>query len=286
MDADTTQRIAELRPRLHRYCARMVGSAFDGEDVLQEALAKAAIALRGGAQVERLEGWLLGIAHNTALDLLRRRKREARLLEVAATAERRPSDDTAARVAAHASLSLFVQLPPLPRAAVVLVDVLGHSAEEARAVLGVTLPSLKAALNRGRTRLRGLAGAEAPAPAFDPAERARLQAYADRFNDRDFDAVRALLAEDVRLDLVARTKLVGKTDVAVYFHRYAEARHWRLGVGLAEGRPALLVSNPDDPDHAVTYVILLDWRGGEVAGIRDFFHAVYVMNDLQIAQGL
>lgn len=281
MDQTLEQRIAELRPRLHRYCARMVGSAFDGEDVVQEALAKAAVAARNGAEVERLDAWLLSIAHNTALDFLRKRKREARLMEAVAAERDPPSDDAAARVAARASLGLFVLLPALPRAAVVLVDVLGHSAEEARAVLDVTLPALKAALNRGRGRLRTLAAAEPPPGALDAAERRRLQAYADSFNDRDFDAVRALLAEDVRLDLVNRTRLAGKADVSVYFHRYAEATHWRLGVGLAEGRPALLVGHPDDRAGAVNYVILLDWtEAGEIVGIRDFFYAPYIMDGL------
>src|SRR6202034_3849449 len=66
---------ATLRPRLHRYCARMVGSAIEGEDVLQDALAKAAEALPDAGEIERPENWLFRIAHNTALDLLRQRKR-------------------------------------------------------------------------------------------------------------------------------------------------------------------------------------------------------------------
>src|SRR5438128_1524128 len=70
------QLMAALRPRLHRYCARMVGSAVDGEDVVQEALAKAAAALPGAGAIDRPESWLFRIAHNTALDALRRRKRQ------------------------------------------------------------------------------------------------------------------------------------------------------------------------------------------------------------------
>ena len=66
----------ELRPKLHRYCARMTGSVFDGEDVLQEALAKAVEALPGAGPIANPEGWLFRIAHNTALDFLRRRSRE------------------------------------------------------------------------------------------------------------------------------------------------------------------------------------------------------------------
>src|SRR6202165_5252821 len=56
--------MAELRPRLHRYCARMVGSAFDGEDVVQEALANAVEAYPAAGRIERPESWLFRIAHN------------------------------------------------------------------------------------------------------------------------------------------------------------------------------------------------------------------------------
>src|SRR5207247_880477 len=68
-------RLSALRPRLHRYCARMTGSAVDGEDVLQDTLVKALHARAKGAGVDNLEGWLFRIAHNTSLDFLRRRTR-------------------------------------------------------------------------------------------------------------------------------------------------------------------------------------------------------------------
>src|SRR5579859_3153722 len=77
--------MAEMRPRLHRYCARMVGSAFDGEDVVQEALAKATEALPTAGAIERPESWLFRIAHNTALDALRRRRRRDKLRSDALT---------------------------------------------------------------------------------------------------------------------------------------------------------------------------------------------------------
>src|SRR5215203_335643 len=67
-----------MRPKLHRYCARMVGSVIDGEDVLQDALIKAVEAFASAGAIGNPEGWLFRIAHNTALDFLRRRgRREA-----------------------------------------------------------------------------------------------------------------------------------------------------------------------------------------------------------------
>src|SRR5688572_33043300 len=69
--------MAEVRPRLHRYCARMVGSVFDGEDIVQETLTKASEASLAAGTIDNPERWLFTIAHNTALDALRRRKRHA-----------------------------------------------------------------------------------------------------------------------------------------------------------------------------------------------------------------
>src|SRR3954466_13218048 len=67
--------VNEIRPELHRYCARMIGSAVDAEDVVQEALAKAYAALPG-APVVNVRGWLFRIAHNKAVDQLRRTRHE------------------------------------------------------------------------------------------------------------------------------------------------------------------------------------------------------------------
>ena len=281
-----TQLMAEQRRGLHRYCARMVGSAFDGEDVVQEALAKAALAFPTAGVIAHPERWLFRIAHNAALDALRARKRHAvvradedldKQADVAAHAD--------ARVAASASLAVLLRLPVAQRACVGLIDVLGHSAEEAGAVLDLTLPAVKAALHRGRTRLKALAQEDAPSPPrLDPAELERLRAYADRFNARDFDALRALLAQDVRLDLANRTRLDGAKDVSVYFTRYGAIDGWRVDPGLAEGRPALLISDPADPTHAVRYVVLLDWRAGEIAVIRDYIYAHYVMEGVAVTR--
>src|SRR5215471_9567862 len=68
--------LGELRPKLHRYCARMTGSVVDGEDMVQEALVKAIEALPDAGQLASLESWLFRIAHNAALDFLRRRARQ------------------------------------------------------------------------------------------------------------------------------------------------------------------------------------------------------------------
>ncbi|HLZ83816.1 MAG TPA: sigma-70 family RNA polymerase sigma factor [Caulobacteraceae bacterium] len=266
-----------MRPRLHRYCARMIGSAVDGEDVVQDALAKAAAADLG--EIEHPERWLFRIAHNTALDALRRRRRRDghdAELDLEGLGDPRAAADV--RVAAAETLRVFLGLSPVQRSVVILVDVLGHSIAETVEILQITVASGKAALQRGRQQLRGWMDAPRETPALPPAEVIRLRAYADRFNARDFDSLRALLAEDVRLDLAARLRLEGATSVAVYFTRYDENPNWRATLCLAEGRPALLISDSELGD----YVVLLAWRGERIAAIRDFRYARYAMEEMAV----
>jgi len=272
------------RSRLHRYCARMTGSVVDGEDVLQDALVKAMEAFTR-ARPDNPEAWLFRIAHNAALDHLRRRARQSTVvmeeeLEMIAS----PVNDVAAREAAAASLRSFMRLPASQRSAVILRDVLGYSIEEAGEVMGATVPAVKGALQRGRARLQEIAREpeKAPPPALSAAARAQLTAYVDRFNARDFDAVRDMLAAEVRLDLVDRLQMAGRDKVGQYFHRYAEATHWRCVPGFVDRRPAVLIFDPNDPAGRPTYFVLLDWVDGKVAAIRDFLFARYAMEGAEI----
>jgi RNA polymerase sigma-70 factor (ECF subfamily) len=275
---DLSRLMAAMRPRLHRYCARMVGSAIDGEDVVQEALAKAASADPYG--IEQPERWLFRIAHNTALDALRRRRRrgeQGAALDPEGVGDPRAAADT--RVAASETLRVFLGLTTVQRSVVILVDVLGHSLAEVGAILQITVAAAKAALQRGRERLKAWTRSPPQMAILTPAERDRLRAYADRFNARDFDALRTLLAEDVRLDLAVRGRLDGASRVSVYFTRYQENPNWRVSLCLAEGQLGLLFSDTELGD----YVALLAWRGEQIVGIRDFRYASYVMEDMAVA---
>ena len=270
-----------MRPRLHRYASRMVGSVIDGEDVLQDALIKAVEARPAAGAIRNPEGWLFRITHNTALDFLRRRVRQEALQsaeEVEMMAD--PTDDILSRQIAATSLRTFMHLPVAQRASVILADVLGCSLQEACDVMDYSLPAVKAALNRGRTRLRELANEanDAPSPQLSGADRARLSAYVASFNARDFDAIRAMIADDVRLELVNKTRLTGKADVSRYFGNYDKVADWHLVPGLVEGRPAILVFDPNHPGAGPKYFMLVDWQAGKVAAIRDFRHAAYVVD--------
>lgn len=275
--------LAELRPKLHRYCARMTGSVIHGEDVLQEAVLKALEAFPQAAPLLNPEGWLFRIAHNAALDFLRR---QARLQGIHADEDPdmvATADEIDRRQIASTSLRTFMRLPPSQRSSVILMDVLGYSLDEIGNVTSLSIPAVKAALHRGRARLRELAGEadDRPLPVLADAERARLQLYVDRFNARDFDAVRDMLADDVRLDLVSRMQRAGKPQVANYFTNYDRIPGWRLVPGLVEGRPAVMVYDDAVAGDRPAYFILLDWSGERILKIRDFRYASYVLAEAE-----
>jgi RNA polymerase sigma factor (sigma-70 family) len=274
--------VTEVRPELHRYCSRVVGSAVDGEDVVQEALAKAFYAISMATELPPLRPWLFRIAHNTAIDSLRRYER--RHVEPRGDFEETVAADEALDPEVlRATLASFLDLPVLQRCAVILKDVLDHSLEETADTMGTTVPSVKAALVRGRATLRNgrarpAARAVAPAP-IDPAERRRLQHYVALFNARNWDALGGLMAEEVRLDLVSRAALRGK-EVRGYFGRYAAMPELRLALGTIEGRAALFVLGAGDDRPA--YFIFLEWKGEQVSLIRDFRYAPYVAREIEI----
>ena len=279
--ADIDRLLAQMRPKLHRYCARMVGSVIDGEDVLQDTLIKAVESFASAGPIGNPEGWLFRIAHNTALDFLRRRNRQQALQsaeEVEMMAD--PDDRLASREIASAGLRTFMRLPVAQRSSVILMDVLGCSLQEICAVMDFTLAAVKAALHRGRKQLRELADApdDQPVRQMSQADRDRLGAYVAHFNAREFDAIRAMISDDVRLDLVNRTRLNGKAEVSRYFGNYSKAQDWHLAPGLVEGRPAILVFDPNEPGSAPKYFVLLQWSADKVATIRDFRHAPYIID--------
>jgi RNA polymerase sigma-70 factor (ECF subfamily) len=276
--------LADLRPKLHRYCARMTGSVIDGEDVVQDALVKALEAFDRAGPTANAEGWLFRVAHNAALDFLRRR---ARLAAIHSDEDTDMIPDPVSSIdnrrIVATSLRDFMNLPVTQRGSVILMDVLGYSLDDIRTVTGNSIPAIKTAVHRGRMRLHELAraGDDQPAPILTEPERSLLASYVDRFNARDFDAIRDMLAEEVRLDLVARKRAQGRSDVAHYFSQYGQAQGWHLVAGFVDRRPAILVYNPDDPGR-LSYFILLEWAADHVLSIRDFAHARYVIDGADV----
>jgi RNA polymerase sigma-70 factor (ECF subfamily) len=277
--------LEELRPRLHRYCARMAGSAVDGEDIVQDAMVKALRGMPAAGAVDNLEGWLFRIAHNTALDFLRGRARRQMVhdddvLDMIAAPD---APDHGEEIVAT-SLRTFMRLPPLQRSAVILKDVLGHSLEEVASITGVSEPSAKSALQRGRVRLRELGREpdDVRLPMLSDAMRARLTSYVDGFKTGDFDAVRAMLADDVKLDLVARLQRRGKVEVGEYLSRYAASPQWAFAAGVVDGRAAMLVYDRESSLETPAYFVALVLESDRVVAIHDFLFARYAMEGIEM----
>lgn len=276
--------VADLRPELHRYCARMTGSTADGEDIVQDTLARAYYLLPEMTELPPLRPWLFRIAHNRALDHLKRYEvRMSEPLEVIQDSARDPAPDPgdaiAREQAVHAALSRFVELAPAQRSCVILKDVLGHSLEEIGALLRLSLPAVKAALHRGRLRLRELAGASAsaaPARSISPV----VARFVALFNDRNWDGVRALLAEDVQLDVISRAQRVGRA-VNDYFTNYARLQGWSLAPAWLDGREVIAVFRAPE-EVRPGYFIELTVAGGTVRLIRDFYNVPYILQEAEI----
>ena len=179
------------------------------------------------------------------------------------------------------SFQTFLQLPELQRCAVILKDVLGHSVEEIAGVADCTPAAAKSALQRGRTTLRRLAQlpVDTRLPLMPDGARQRMADFVELFRNGDFDAIRALLAEDVKLELVNRLKLAGRDKISPYFTRYAEETKWRFAFGAVEGRPAMLVFETG-AKVVPAHFVLVDWRTDRIAMIRDFLFAPYALEAL------
>ncbi len=274
--------VAGLRPKLHRFCTRMCGSALDGEDVVQETLAEAFYSLGSLRDENRLEPWLFRIAHHKCVDFLRRerRAREDTVLHTpneilqAVTPETPLSDDAAID---DALASLVTELPPKERAAVLLKDVLSYALDEVAVVVDSTVGGVKAALHRGRAKLRELRASPTHA-ALDGEERRLFEAYVDCFNRRDWDALRRLIQADARLEVVGAAEGT-MLDVGLnYFSNYtALPFDWRFSLAAVDGEPVIVHWRRLAGEWQPVTAVRLWWQDGRVVRIRDYVHIDYLL---------
>jgi len=205
-----------------------MGSLIDGEDVVQDTLIRAFVALQDLEEAPPLRPWLFRIAHNRALDLLR--SRAVRMAEpidaasdVAGSASPDPVEMLMRQEAVKTAVSRFVELPTLQRSVVILKDVLDESLIEIATLLDLTVDAVKGHLARGRARLREV-NAQAGQLSEARTASAAVARYVALFNQRDWDGLRALLADDVRLNQSTYPLRVGPADVGLFFTIYARSR--------------------------------------------------------------
>ena len=276
-----------VRPRLHRFCARMCGSSLDGEDVVQETLAEAFYNLPSLKDPARFEPWLFRIAYHKCIDYLRRERRRDEDIPFDEEHDR-PDDvrgygDAPADAPIDDALAALVgELPPKERASVLLKDVLEYPIEEVADIADSTVGGVKAALHRARAKLRAMTAVPAVSE-MDREQRRLFEAYAEIFNRRDWDALKRLVRADARLEIVGAAEGVMPGLGATYSTNYTALKwEWRLAPGLVDGVPVIVHWRRDGDAWRPHAAIRLWWRDGAVARIRDYIHVDYLLSDAAV----
>jgi RNA polymerase sigma factor (sigma-70 family) len=274
----------KLRPELHRYCARLMGSVVEGEDVVQDTFARAFVALDELTEAPPLRAWLFRIAHNRALDLLRSRAiREAEPIEAAQEVADPESPDPVEalmrREAVEMAVSRFLELPTVQRSVIILKDVLDQSLEEIAAMLDLTVNAVKAHLARGRARLKVVNEQAQAQPAPRPPSPA-VARYVALFNRGDWDGLRTMLADDVRLVQSTYPVRHGAANVGMFFGIYSRGAPVRLAPGWLDGREVIAVY--EEQSAKPSYLMWLEWTDGRISFIRDYKYVRYVIDDAEL----
>ena len=199
--------LVPFRPQLHAYCRKLTGDIWDAEDLVQDTLLKGFATLGSvhGA-IANPRGYLTRIATNLWLDTQRRRAREARVLglvEGEVRSETQP--DTAD--SRHASAALFERLAPQERAAFVLKDVFDMSLKEIAEILTTSENAVKAALHRGRARLK-----DESAPRRASASPALVDEFVRRLDASDLKGLLALMLDTATIEMPGALVEMGRAE--------------------------------------------------------------------------
>ena len=298
--------MAQLEPfrvELTGYCYRMLGSAFEAEDAVQETLVRAWRGLDRFEGRAALRSWLYRIATNVCLSMLTASQRRARPMDMApaTTADTPlpaalpeavwiepvpdgrvvpdggdPADVAVARESVRLAFVAALQhLPPKQRAVLILREVLRWKAEEVAELLDATVASVNSALQRARATLAITHTADAqPSEPTDEAEQALLARYVDAFERYDMDALTALLRHDATWNM---------PPYDLWLQTHDDIRAWCLGQGigckdsrlvptLANGSPAFGQYKPSgEPGIWTAWSLqVLELSGGRISGITFF----------------
>src|ERR1700729_1373683 len=232
-DERAFRRLVEpYRHALEVHCYRMLGSAQDAEDLVQETLLRAWRALERFEPRAQFQTWLYRIATNACLDELGRRPRRPEpggpFPDRPRDEEASPTHDPAARYAIREGMELALlraiqELPGRQRAVLIFRDVLGWTAPEVAELLESSVASVNSALQRARgtidERLPATPGAMAA-----PDERELLDRYVTAFEHDDVDGLVALLREDAVMRMPPGPSAIGALEIARFFREVAAAR--------------------------------------------------------------
>jgi RNA polymerase sigma-70 factor, ECF subfamily len=295
--------VADLEPyrrALTGYCYRMLGSAFEADDAVQETMVRAWRSIDGYESRGPLEAWLFRIATNVCLNALRDRQRRARPIDLAPSspataalgpaqpAERwvepmpdarliAPEADPPEAAAVQESVRLaFVAalqlLPPRQRAVLILRDVLRWHTDEVATLLETSAVSIKSALQRARSTLAAHRGPW-PSGAGEPARRELLDRYLDAFRRYDVDALVALLHDDATLAMPPFALwLRGPEAIGAWWRREAMNCGNSILVPVAANGTLGLAQYRALPDgrHEAFGITLLDTDGQRITAIDTF----------------
>jgi RNA polymerase sigma-70 factor, ECF subfamily len=269
--------ITQLRPRLHRYCSRMTGSAMDGEDVVQDALFEAYRKLDQYDESRPLSPWLFKIAHNRCIDLLRKRGVRVEVESAAMGPDSMKPANPAVLGVGRAVEQLVISLPPKERACVLLKDVFDYTLEEIAELVGSTVGGAKAALNRGRSKLAALPEPVKSRREPNPQLSRLLHLYVDRFNKRDWDGLRELISADAQLRVVDR--FAGPVEEAPYFKNYErQTVPWRLAVAEVDSELVIVALHEHRDEWRPASVTRLEVIDQHIVRIVDYAHCAWVLS--------
>jgi len=288
-----------FRPELHRYCRQLTGDIWDAEDLVQDTLLKgfATLGLRQGA-IENPRGYLVRIATNLWIDTQRRRvvaaEANAREAAVASSSTQSSSDRAGVR---HAAEKLMAQLAPQERAAIVLKDVFDMSLKECAEVLSTSENAVKAALHRGRERLKD----ETP-PRTRAASPALVAKFVKCLDTSDLPGLLALMLDSASIDMAGALVEVGRKEferkgswlwqsVNVHPDLPKEMRppKWVNEIVAFRGETIVLGFMPPSHGHALQGITRFEEEDGKIARIRSYCFspetAAEVANELGLKVG-